>query len=97
MATEHTAAPLVGDAALLVDIDLAILGTTPARFAAYERQIRQEYAWVPEALFVEKRRAVLQGFTARPQLYTTAYFQERLEATARRNLQQALHTNYGLS
>lgn len=87
MATEHTAAPLAGDAALLVDIDLAILGAAPARFAEYERQIRQEYAWVPEEVFVEKRRAVLQGFLARPQIYSTAFFRSKLESTARSNLQ----------
>ena len=90
-ATEHTAAPLAGDAALLVDIDLAILGTTPARFTEYERQIRQEYAWVPEDVFMEKRGAVLQGFIARPQIYSTAFFQQQREAQARSNVQTALH------
>ena len=91
MATEHTAAPLAGDAALLVDIDLAILGATPARFAEYERQIRQEYAWVPEEVFVEKRRAVLQGFLAMPHIYSTAFFQQHRAAQARSNVQTALH------
>lgn len=86
MATEHTAAPLAGDAALLVDIDLAILGAAPARFAEYERQIQQEYAWVPEDVFVEKRRAVLQGFQDYPRIYTSAFFYNRLEARAQFNL-----------
>lgn len=90
MATEHTAAPLAGDAALLVDIDLAILAATPARFAEYERQIRQEYAWVPADVFVEKRNAVLQGFLARPQIYSTAFFQQQREAQARSNVQTVL-------
>lgn len=90
MATEHTAAPLAGDAALLVDIDLAILGAAPARFAEYERQIRQEYAWVPEEVFVEKRRAVLQGFIARHQIYSTAFLQQQRAAQARSNVQTAL-------
>src|SRR5690606_13982957 len=44
MATCHSALPEGPDAELLVDIDLAILGATPARFAEYERQIRVEYA-----------------------------------------------------
>lgn len=92
MATEHTAAPLAGDAALLVDIDLAILAATPARFAEYERQIRQEYAWVPEDVFVAKRRAVLQGFMARHQIYRTVFFHQILETKARTNLQNALQT-----
>lgn len=90
MATEHTAAPLAGDAALLVDIDLAILGAVPVRFAEYERQIRQEYAWVPQAVFRTKRRAVLQGFLARPRIYSTPFFANQLEAAARANLQTAL-------
>lgn len=92
MATEHTAAALAGDAALLVDIDLAILGSTPARFAEYEWQIRQEYAWVPEDVFVEKRSAVLQGFLARPQIYSTAFIQQQRESQAHSNLQTALQT-----
>ena len=90
MATEHTAASLTGDAALLVDIDLAILGAAPARFAEYERQIQQEYAWVPEDVFVEKRRAVLQGFMGRAQIYSTTFFHQILENPARANLLKAL-------
>lgn len=91
MATEHTAAPLPGDAALLVDIDLAILGAAPARFAEYERQIRQEYAWVLEDVFMQNRHAMLQGFLARPRIYSTAFFQQQREAQASSNLQKALH------
>lgn len=90
MATEHTAAPLAGDAALLVDIDLAILAATPARFAEYERQIRQEYAWVPEDVFMAKRHAVLQSFMSRQHIYNTAFFHQILENQARANLQKAL-------
>ena len=90
MATEHTAAPLTGDAALLVDIDLAILGAAPARFAEYEWQIRQEYAWVPEDVFVEKRRAVLQAFVARLNIYSTVFLHSKLESAARANLHAML-------
>jgi hypothetical protein len=36
MATCHTAKPADADQQLLVDIDLAILGAEPARFAEYE-------------------------------------------------------------
>lgn len=90
MATEHTATPLAGDAALLVDIDLAILGAAPARFAEYEQQIRQEYAWVPEDVFTSKRKAVLQGFLERMQIYSTAFLLDQLEAQARINLEKVL-------
>ena len=90
MATEHTAAPLTGDAALLVDIDLAILGAAPARFAEYEWQIRQEYAWVPEDVFMAKRHAVLQEFVARLNIYSTAFLHSKLESAARANLHAML-------
>lgn len=61
MATCHAALPTTPDAQLLVDIDLSILGATPERFDEYERQVRDEYAWVPEPLFRDKRKAVLEG------------------------------------
>jgi predicted metal-dependent HD superfamily phosphohydrolase len=90
MATRHAALPPSGDAQLLVDVDLAILGAAPERFAEYERQIREEYAWVPGWIFRRKRRAVLRQFLARDPIYATAHFRERLEAAARRNLAQAV-------
>jgi predicted metal-dependent HD superfamily phosphohydrolase len=46
LATRHSVAPATPDERLLVDIDLAILGAAPARFAEYEAQIRIEYAHV---------------------------------------------------
>ena len=78
MATRHAASPTAPDAQLLVDADLAILGATPERFAEYERQIREEYAWVPGWIFRRKRRAVLRQFLEREPLYATAHFRERL-------------------
>jgi len=90
MATRHDAQPVGADARLLVDIDLAILGATPARFAEYERQIRIEYAHVPPAVFEPRRRQILGGILARDPLYLTAPMRTRLEAAARANLGQAV-------
>ena len=93
MATQHAAhpAPVPSiDAELLLDIDLAILGSPPARFAAYEQDIRKEYAFVPEARYRAARRAVLQRFLAHENIYHTAQAREQLEAQARLNLQGAL-------
>ena len=90
LVTRHTAIPQAPDEQLLVDIDLSILGAPAARFAEYERQIRAEYSFVPQALFAEKRRAILQSFLARPRLYSTAHFFTALEARARANLSGAV-------
>jgi predicted metal-dependent HD superfamily phosphohydrolase len=56
LATRHCALPVTRDEQVLVDIDLAILGAEPARFAKYEQQIRAEYSFVPGFLFKRKRR-----------------------------------------
>jgi predicted metal-dependent HD superfamily phosphohydrolase len=90
LATRHAAAPEAADARLLVDVDLSILGAPPARFDEYERQIRIEYAWVPEPAFVQARANVLRGFLARPSIFNTPWFAARLEAPARANLEQSL-------
>jgi predicted metal-dependent HD superfamily phosphohydrolase len=90
LATRHDAIPDSGDARLLVDIDLAILGAPAERFDEYERQVRQEYAWVPDLLFRHKRREILEAFLARPHIFSTDYFQSRYEARARTNLERSI-------
>jgi predicted metal-dependent HD superfamily phosphohydrolase len=91
MATRHDAVVARGiDAELLLDIDLAILGALPERFQAFERDIRKEYAAVPESLYRLARRIVLQGFIERERIYHTAKGRALLEAQARINLQGAL-------
>jgi predicted metal-dependent HD superfamily phosphohydrolase len=72
--------------ALLVDIDLAILGAEPARFAEYEAQVRLEYGWVTDAGFEAGRREFLESMLARERLFSTPRaFRER-EVGARRNI-----------
>ena len=88
--TAHEAAPPPGDATLLVDIDLAILGASAARYAEYESQIRSEYRWVPEFLFRRRRAELLRAFLARPRLYATPLFFDRLEQPARHNLAESI-------
>lgn len=85
--TRHAARPRAEDEKLMVDIDLAILGAAPERYAQYQRQVRQEYAHVPEALFTRGRLAVLEAFLqARPALFHTARGRRAFDAAAARNL-----------
>ena len=90
MATRHAALPTGSDQQLLVDIDLAILGADAARFAEYERQIRAEYAFVPEPTFRARRRTVLAGFLDRERIYSTPRLHDELEPRARANLAMAI-------
>jgi predicted metal-dependent HD superfamily phosphohydrolase len=91
MATCHTALPTTIDECCLVDIDLAILGSSTERFAEYEQQIRAEYNFVPETIFNQKRQEILQGFLDRSTIYSTKYFQDKLELRARGNIQQSVN------
>ncbi len=77
VATEHNAVPSDPDSALVVDIDLTILGSAPDAYQAFETNIRREYRWVPGPLFRRKRREVLEGFLARRQIYATGLFRDR--------------------
>lgn len=95
MVTQHHGRPDDADQQLLVDIDLSILGAPPERFAQYEAQVRDEYAFVPQALFREKRSSILRSLLDRQQIFGTAHFRTQLEAQARANLENALASHVG--
>lgn len=90
--TTHSAEQLNDDAALLCDIDLAILGAPPERFARYDADIRHEYQWVPEEVYRRERARVLARFLGRERIYITPFFFDRLERQARTNLSERLST-----
>ena len=90
LATKTHAPTADTDLAYLLDIDLAILASDPMRFAEYERQIQQEYAWVEPSLYVKKRQQVLRHFLETQPLYQTPFFQKCYEHQAKQNLTQAL-------
>ncbi|WP_131667833.1 hypothetical protein [Psychrobacter pygoscelis] len=78
------------DAAYLLDLDLSILGASWSKYNAYAKAVRQEYHHVTDALYQSGRTAVLAGLLAKPRLYLTPYFYERLEQQARGNINQEL-------
>ena len=86
--TDHQAQ--AGDAALLCDIDLAILGAPPGRFLQYEAAVRREYAFVQEPCYRIGRGSVLRSLLERWAIYRTDSMTRFLEAQARVNLQNAL-------
>jgi predicted metal-dependent HD superfamily phosphohydrolase len=74
----------------LLDADLAILGASPAAYAAYRDGIRYEYRAVPDEQFRAGRRAFLESMLRRPALYRSAICRERFDVQAKRNLQAEL-------
>lgn len=89
MATRHDAAAINEDSALIIDIDLSILGREPTTYDRYERAIRAEYRWVPALIYARERRKVLQGFLDRPAIFQTRHF-IGCECQARLNLSKAI-------
>ena len=78
--------PSTADQRVMADIDLAILGQELPVFVEYERQVREEYADVPEDTFWRQRKKILGAFLWRPSVYSTSRFRQLYERQARENL-----------
>lgn len=81
---------LHGDVALLVDIDLVILGASETAFKAYDQAIRREYEWVSEEQYRTSRAQILNTFLEQDFIYKTIQFREKYEEQARKNLSQKI-------
>jgi predicted metal-dependent HD superfamily phosphohydrolase len=81
---------LAADEALVVDIDLSILGQHRMRFADFEDGIGEEYAAVPKVALRWKRGRFLRGLLASPEIFATPTMRARHEAAARANLRALL-------
>lgn len=82
---------LRADVATFLDLDMAVLGTAPVEYEAYEAGVAAEYVPVYglEA-FRTGRVAFLRGMLARERLFLTERFNRRLDAAARVNLRRAM-------
>lgn len=83
---------LAADCALLLDMDLAVLGAETAIFEAYDAGIRSEFASVPWEIYRPARRQVMQGFLERERLYLTETFHRSHDRAARENLTRLIHS-----
>jgi predicted metal-dependent HD superfamily phosphohydrolase len=75
---------------LFLDLDLAILGSSPKVYDSYAKKIRQEYAWVEEEAYQTGRLAVLQNFAGRAKIYFTEIMYDKFENFARENLEREI-------
>lgn len=89
---DHVVEPGDQDAAALVDADLAILASTPKRYAAYAQAVRREYAHVPDDAFRQGRAAVLDRLMGQDRLFRTRSGHDRWERPARVNLARELRS-----
>ena len=83
--------------AILISIDLSILGAEPARYDAYAAAIRQEFIHVPEGDYRAGRAKVLGQFAARPVIFPDTAFAARYDRQARENLARELASSLALT
>jgi len=90
IATKHDVALTSNDEAVLVDIDLSILGSEPAEYRQFEENVRTEYRLMPGPIFRRKRAEILQSFLDRDYIYNIQRFRDMYEDMARSNLETAI-------
>ena len=71
---------------LLLDADLAVLGSDPDTYERYRTAVRAEYAHVPDDAWRVGRANVLRALARRDPLYVTPHARERWEVRAKANL-----------
>ena len=71
---------------ILVSIDLAILAAAPLDYDAYARQVRAEYAHVPDDAWRAGRARVMQHFLDAPVIYPDPALRALFEDVARANI-----------
>jgi predicted metal-dependent HD superfamily phosphohydrolase len=76
--------------AILISIDLSILGAEPARYDTYAAAIRKEFAHVPDPDYRAGRAKLLSQFAARPVIFPDTVFAATYDRQARENLAREL-------
>ncbi len=90
MATCPNAQTVTADSQIFSDINMAILGAKAQLYDIYEIYVRKEYGLIPECIYRQKRKTVLQRFLKRARIYNSDYFHEKLERQAQENLRRTL-------
>lgn len=88
--TKHNELPRNDKEALIMDIDVSILGRSEAEYLAYTKAIRKEYKLIPMFLYKRKRKEILQSFLRRETLYFTDKYRKEFEGKARENISREI-------
>ncbi len=88
--TDHATPPATPDQALIVDLDMAVLGSGGDVYEAYAHGIRREYGHVPDDQFRSGRGEFLRAILRRPVIFRTNAVRARFEVSARANIEREL-------
>lgn len=88
--TDHRSVAETANQKIMLDIDLAILGSTDVDYVSYVRKIRQEYSFLSRERWLAGRSRFLASLLCKKRLYYTEYFYKKYESRARKNIQMEL-------
>ena len=77
---------------VLLDADLAILGSEPSHYERYSQAVRQEYSQYDDDAWKAGRTRVLKTLLDREDLYVSEPARQRWDAAARTNLARELQS-----
>lgn len=78
------------DQSFMIDFDLAILGQSKEVYTTYTQEIRKEYKIVPEIIYKNGRKKILEHFLDKNTIFQTAIFQSLYEKQARTNIKNEM-------
>lgn len=72
---------------LMIEADVAIIGSDFETYQKYAQNCRSEYGMYPDDIYNPARKEALSHFLSRKDLFVSEKFKEKFEANARKNLQ----------
>jgi predicted metal-dependent HD superfamily phosphohydrolase len=87
MTKNHAAGEAEGDAALFLDMDIAILGAPWESYCTYAAGTRAEYPHINDAAFAAGRGAFLESQLKHARTFRTDLYESEIGARARANMQ----------
>ncbi len=95
-ATKHNSGcPEDVDCQIMLDADLATFASDWELQLEIEKAIRQEFSFVPEDVYREGRKVILQNFLKRDRIYCTDVIYNQREVGARQNIERTIKTLVG--
>jgi len=75
-----------------LDLDLLILGMEREQYVKYAKNIRKEYNFVPDDVYNEERKKILNQYINSHFIYKTKTFRDLYEKQARNNIKFEIHS-----
>jgi predicted metal-dependent HD superfamily phosphohydrolase len=88
--SHYTRPPVTRDEMVLNDIDLSIFGESIDLFEKYEKDIRQEYSFIPEIDYRRGRANILKRFIRDPFYFTPEMCYSSYEDLAQMNIRRSI-------